>query len=98
MVKGVEGIHVVAYDIEQSAVLISRDLLLQPDGACHEAHDILQLVVAVKLDLLVDGVALDEVLLEDRGSLTTKLHTLLALHSISHGDNNIKIIERNRLV
>lgn len=62
MVKGVEGIHVVAYDIEQSAVPIGRDLLLQPDGTDHEAHHILQLVIAVELYLLVDDGAFDEVL------------------------------------
>lgn len=41
-------------------------IFLHTNGTPHQSHNILKLVVAVELELLVDGVAFDEVLLEDR--------------------------------
>ena len=80
-------------NVEQSAVFIGRNLFLHTNGTPHQSHNILKLVVAVELELLVDGIAFDEVLLENRGCPTTKLYTLLTLYSITHRNYYIKIIE-----
>lgn len=78
----------------QTALLLRLLLIL----SVYQIRNILQLVVAVELYLLIDGIALDEVLLEDGGRPTTKLYTLLTLDSISNRDDNIKIVKRNGLV
>ena len=65
---------------------------LHPDGTSHQPHHVLKFVVSVELELLVDDVAFDEVLLENGGCPTTKRCCILAIYSISYGNNHIKIV------
>ena len=76
MVERVEGINIVGDNVEQSAVFIGRNLFLHTNGTPHQSHNILKLVVAVELELLVDGIAFDEVLLENRVSPLTETGAL----------------------
>ena len=92
MVESVESINVVGNNIEQSAIFIRSDLLLHPYGTPHQSYHVLKLVVSVELELLVDDVAFDEVLLENGGCPTTKRCCILAIYSISYGNNHIKIV------
>ena len=75
-VERVEGINIVGDNVEQSAVFIGRNLFLHTNGTPHQSHNILKLVVAVELELLVDGIAFDEVLLENRVSPLTETGAL----------------------
>lgn len=43
-------------------------------------------------ELLIDGVAFEQVLTEDVGSPNAELGTPLALDSIAHGDDYIKVV------
>ena len=54
-----------------------------------------EFVVAVKLYLLVDGIALDEVLLEDRSSPTSERGRILTVHPIANGYYHIQVVIRN---
>ena len=72
--------------------LQSSRLVLRENGTPHQPHHVLKLVVSVELELLVDDVAFDEVLLENGGCPTTKRCCILAIYSISYGNNHIKIL------
>lgn len=60
-----------------------------------EPHHVLKLVISVELYLLIDDVSLYEVLLEDCCGPTTECRSIFAVHSISHGNNHIKIVVWN---
>ena len=77
-------------NVEQSAVFIGRNLFLHTNGTPHQSHNILKLVVAVELELLVDGIAFDEVLFENRVSPFSKSNTLFAFHTIANRCYHLK--------
>ena len=60
----------------QAITLVWHILFLHTNGTPHQSYDILKLVVAVELELLVDGIAFDEVLFENRVSPLTETGTL----------------------
>ena len=68
---------------------------MQDNGARHEAHNILKLVVAVEFYLLVDNVALDEVLFEYGGCPLAETCALYRLHTVANRDDDIKVVQCN---
>ena len=95
VIQRVERIDIVADNVEESAVFLGSDFLLHAHGTRHQAHHVLEFVVAVKLYLLVDGIALDEVLLEDRSSPTSERGRILTVHPIANGYYHIQVVIRN---
>lgn len=74
----------------QAITLVWHILFLHTNGTPHQSHNILKLVVAVELELLVDGVAFDEVLLENGVSPFSKSNTLFAFHTIAYRCYHLK--------
>ena len=89
MVERVEGIHIIANDIEQPAILLVANLLLQPNGTRHQTHHILQLFVTVELYLLVNGIPLNDVLLQNCVSPLSECDALFTFHTIPNRSNHL---------
>lgn len=73
----------------QTALLLRLLLIL----SVYQIRNILQLVVAVELYLLIDGIALDEVLLEHGVSPLAETSALYRLNTIANRDDNIKVVQ-----
>ena len=91
-VEGVEGIYIIANDIEESCIFALRDLVLEGECPRHQPHHVLQFVVMVQATL-VDGIAFDEVLLDECRSPYSELCTIDAFYSITDRDDYVKVIE-----
>ena len=61
------------------------------DGTPNELHQLAKFAYLLLPDAIVDGVALDEVLLQDTVGPLAELNTALAFHSIAYRSNHFKV-------
>lgn len=92
VVEPVEGEGVVDDDIKQGVLHFPAEIL-QLHGACHGADELHHLSVVLLTDTLVDGIALDEVVLQYGCSPLTESNAPLCIDSIAKRNNQIEVIE-----
>ena len=91
VVKGVEGVSVVHHYVEQCLVFVIWFYLLVLNGAAYHLHQLAQFCYLLAVYALVDGIALDEILLQNLVGPLTELDTSFGVHTISHRNNHIEV-------
>ena len=98
VVERVEGVCVVHHHVQQVLTLNGVGHLLVRDGSSHHLHQLAQLAYLLLSYAVVDGKALDEVLLQYLPCPDTEIRTAFTLHAIANGDDDIEAIISNRLL
>ena len=66
--------------------------------ATNHLYQLAQLADLLMVQAFVDSIAIDEILLQNTVCPLAELYTSLAFHTIAYGDDDIKIVERDRLL
>src|SRR5690554_581224 len=64
-------------------------------GAAQQVNGLLKLDAALRQAALIEGVALNQVILEHLGSPFAKLHATLGFHPVADGDDHVQIVVIN---
>ena len=97
IIEGVESVGVIHDNIKQCLVFIIRLYLLALYSTPHHLHQLAQFSNLLAVYALVNGIAFDEILLQNLVGPLAELNASVAFHTIANGDDDIKIVERNRL-
>src|SRR5690554_1006201 len=83
------GAGVVA-DHPGDGFALPGDEALMGQGAAQQVDGLLELDAALRQAALIEGVALNQVILQHPGGPLAKLHTTLGLHAVANGNNNVQ--------
>ena len=89
IIKGVEGIGIIRYDLKQGIRLIVRQHRLVLNGTSQHTHQLAQLSYLLLADALVDDVAFNEIFLQHSIGPLTESYATLGIDTISNRNNHI---------
>ena len=77
IVECIKGIGVIHHNVKQRLIFVGRFNLLMLDSTSQHLHQLAQFAYLLVADALVDGIALNKIVLQDTISPLAKLDTAL---------------------
>ena len=97
-VQSVQGISIILDDVEDGTDLVVGRGVQVSHRAAHYVHKRLEVIILLLDQVVLDSIAFDEIVLEDRVRPPPELHTSLTMNTIPYTDYNIQIIDSCRFI